>query len=186
MTPQVRRNAVGMIGVLVVAIAAGTATTGAGPHAGGTDAKRIPVPLADMARIHSSIVLLLGALTLVELWLIQRSSAPESVAKRGQILLAVMVVQGLVGYTQYFTKEPALVVGIHIAGALSVWLCALWFYDGLSHHPAEASPEVTPSSEGMEPAGETSAAGETRAAEQTSAATTAEKTADATLAEARR
>ena len=65
-----------MTAVLVVVLAAGTATTGAGPHAGGPGAKRIGVPLADMARTHSSIVLVLGALTLVELWLLHRSGAP--------------------------------------------------------------------------------------------------------------
>jgi cytochrome c oxidase assembly protein subunit 15 len=136
---QVRNVARAMTALLVVVLAAGTATTGAGPHAGSAEAKRIGVPLADMARTHSSIVLVLGALTLVELWLIHRSGAPLSVATRGQLLLAVMVAQGFIGYTQYFSHEPALLVGVHVAGAVSVWLAMLWFYDGLSHHPAELS-----------------------------------------------
>jgi cytochrome c oxidase assembly protein subunit 15 len=97
-----------------------------------------------MARTHSSIVLVLGALTLVELWLIHRSGAPLSVATRGQLLLAVMVAQGLVGYTQYFSHEPAVLVGVHVAGAVSVWLAMLWFYDGLSHHPAETVSPTAP------------------------------------------
>jgi cytochrome c oxidase assembly protein subunit 15 len=139
-----RRVALAMVGVLVVALCAGTATTGAGPHAGGPGAKRIPIPLADMARTHSSIVLILGALTLFELWLLHREGAPTSVMERGQALLAVMIAQGVIGYTQYFTHEPALLVGIHVAGAVSVWLMMLWFYDGLSHHPAETSPSVGP------------------------------------------
>jgi heme a synthase len=138
---QVRRIAKAMIGVLVIVIAAGTATTGAGPHAGGPGAPRIPVPLADMARTHSSIVLVLGALTLVELWMIHRTSAPESVARRGEVLLGVMIAQGLIGYTQYFTHEPALLVGVHVAGALSLWIAMIWFYDGLSFHPADFQPE---------------------------------------------
>ena len=135
---RVRRLARVMMAVLVVVLAAGTATTGAGPHAGGPGAKRIPVPLADMARTHSSIVLVLGALLLIELWLLQKDGAPPSVVRRGQALLAVMVAQGLVGYTQYFSQEPAFLVGIHVAGALSVLLTMLWFYDGMYHHPAEA------------------------------------------------
>ena len=65
--PGVRRLARGMLVVLVLAIAAGTATTGAGPHAGGKGAKRIPVPLADMARIHAETVLVLGLMTLAML-----------------------------------------------------------------------------------------------------------------------
>ncbi|MGO9344558.1 MAG: COX15/CtaA family protein [Acidimicrobiales bacterium] len=142
---QVRTLARVMTAVLVVVLAAGTATTGAGPHAGGQGAKRIDVPLADMARTHSSIVLVLGALTLVELWLLHRSGAPQSVATRGQFLLAVMIAQGLIGYTQYFTHEPALLVGVHVAGAVTVWLAMLWFYDGLSHHPAETMTGSGPS-----------------------------------------
>jgi heme a synthase len=136
-TAEVRRIAVAMIAVLVVALAAGTATTGAGPHAGGPGAQRIPIPLADMARTHSSIVLVLGALTLVELWMIRRTSAPASIIKRGEALLAVMIAQGLIGYTQFFTHEPVLLVGIHVAGAVAVWMTLLWFYDGLSFHPPE-------------------------------------------------
>jgi cytochrome c oxidase assembly protein subunit 15 len=143
-TPEVRRVARVMTGILVVAIAAGTATTGAGPHAGGPGAPRIPVPLIDMARTHSSIVLVLGALTLVELWLLRRSSAPESVTIRAEALLAVMIAQGVIGYTQYFTHEPAVVVGIHVAGAVSVWMTMLWFYDGLSQHPAEVPAQAGP------------------------------------------
>ena len=33
------------------------------------------------------------------------------------------VAQAVVGYTQYFTGVPVLLVGVHIVGAISVW-CA--------------------------------------------------------------
>jgi heme a synthase len=141
-TPSVRRLTRVMIGVLVLAIAAGTATTGAGPHAGGQGAVRIPVPLSDMARTHAEIVLVLGALTLGLLYLLEHTRAPERVAVRGRILLAVMVAQGFVGYTQYFTHLPAVLVGIHVFGAAVLWGTMLWFYDRLSHHPAEADGAV--------------------------------------------
>lgn len=135
-----RRVTWAMVAILAVAIAAGTATTGAGPHAGSPGAKRIPVPLDDMARTHSSIVLVLGALLLYELWLLYKQAAPESIRQRAQTLLAVMVGQGLVGYTQFFTHEPALLVGIHVTGAVCVLVTMLWFWDGLSHHPADEIP----------------------------------------------
>jgi len=146
-TAQVRRIAIAMIAVLVVALAAGAATTGTGPHAGGPGTPRIPVPLADMARTHSGIVLVLGALTLIELWMIHRTSAPGSVLRRAEALLGVMIAQGLNGYTQFFTHEPPLLVGIHVAGAVSVWMTMLWFYDGLSFHPAENAIGSDPASD---------------------------------------
>jgi cytochrome c oxidase assembly protein subunit 15 len=124
---------------LAVAVAAGTATTGAGPHAGGRGAKRLPVALADMARLHSSIVLVVAALTVVLLCLLARQGALGAVQDRGRVLLVVMVAQGVIGYTQYFSHLPALLVGLHILGASMVWVTMLWFHDGLRHRGSEVA-----------------------------------------------
>jgi cytochrome c oxidase assembly protein subunit 15 len=45
-----------------------------------------------------------------------------------------MVAQGLIGYTQYFSHLPPLLVGFHVLGVTVLWTTALWFYDGLFHH----------------------------------------------------
>ena len=129
-----RRVGQAMLGLLTVTLVAGTATTGAGPHAGGAGAKRLPVALGDMARVHSGIVIVLVALTLALLYLLDRTSAPPSVLDRARVLVALMVVQGAIGYTQYFSHLPALLVGVHVFGATVVWVAMLWFYDGLTHH----------------------------------------------------
>jgi heme a synthase len=134
---RIRNVGRGMLALLACVLVAGAETTGTGPHAGAPGASRIAFPLADAARIHSSIVLVMGALTLVELWLLHKDAAPASVIKNAEILLGIMIAQGLIGYTQYFLHEATLLVGIHIAGALSVVISMLWFYDGLSFHPAE-------------------------------------------------
>ena len=131
-----------MLGLLAVALVAGTATTGAGPHAGGADAKRIPIALADMARIHSGFVLVLGASLLVLLYLLDRTRAPESVLGRARIVLVAMVAQGVIGYTQYFAHLPPLLVGIHVFGATVVWSAMVWFHDGLTYHGAPGGPGV--------------------------------------------
>ena len=39
----------------------------------------------------------------------------------GQWLVLAICVQGAIGYTQYFTGVPVLLVGIHVAGAVCVW-----------------------------------------------------------------
>ena len=41
------------------------------------------------------------------------------------LILLVSLAQGLVGYVQYFTGVPALLVGFHIAGATAVWVAVL-------------------------------------------------------------
>jgi cytochrome c oxidase assembly protein subunit 15 len=139
--PRERRISQVMLGLLAVVVAAGTATTGAGPHAGGPGAKRLPIALEEMARIHSGIVICLVALTIALLYLLDHTSAPSSVLDRARVLLGAMVVQGGIGYVQYFTHLPALLVGVHVFGATVVWMAMLWFYDGLTHHDAELLPD---------------------------------------------
>lgn len=134
-----RRAAALFLGLLALAVAAGTATTGAGPHAGGKGAVRLAVPLDDMARTHSSLVIAAGILLLVVLALLYRAAAPESAQERGRMLLAAVVVQGVVGYTQFFLHLPALLVGIHVLGVTVVWSAAVWFVDGLWSHAAETA-----------------------------------------------
>jgi cytochrome c oxidase assembly protein subunit 15 len=127
-----------VVGILGWGGAGGAPTTGAGPHAGGKGAKRIPIGLEDMTRIHAEIVLTSVAVLLALLWVLWRDSAPARVQRSSHLLLAVMVVQGLIGYTQFFSHLPAWLVGIHVFGAAMVWSTVLWFHHGLSDHQPEA------------------------------------------------
>jgi len=132
-----------MLVLLAVVVVAGTATTGAGPHAGGPGAKRLPIALEDMTRIHSGLVICLVALTIALLYLLDHTGAPGSVLDRARVLLGAMVVQGGIGYAQYFSHLPALLVGVHVLGATVVWMAMLWFSDGLTHHDADAPRDET-------------------------------------------
>jgi len=148
-TPLVTRRVLVLarvyLGLLVVAIAAGTATTGAGPHAGGKGSKRVAIGLSDMTRIHAEAVWITAIVLLMVLWTMWKSNAPARVQESGRVLLAVMAVQGVIGYTQYFTHLPAVLVGVHVVGATVVWSTALWFHHGLSEHRREvAGPAGTP------------------------------------------
>lgn len=127
-----------VVAVLAIAVAAGTAATAAGPHAGGKGAKRLPAPLGDIVRVHSGIVLVLVALTVVLVAVLLRQQTPASVTERARTLVALMIAQGVIGYTQYFSHLPALLVGVHVFGATVVWTAMLWFHDGLTSHRATA------------------------------------------------
>jgi len=131
-----------LVAMTVVILAAGSATTGAGPHAGGVGAKRIPIGLEDMTRIHAEIVLATGLLLLILLWVLWKANAPARVQDAGRVLLAVMVMQGMVGYTQFFTHLPAVLVGIHVFGAAMVWSTVLWLHHGLSDHRADIDIDI--------------------------------------------
>jgi cytochrome c oxidase assembly protein subunit 15 len=123
-------------GRLVVAAAAvvlvlGTVVTAAGPHGGDERAVRLDVGLHEAARVHGLAVWLFLAIVLVGLGLLWRTGAPYDVIRRGEILLATIVAQAAIGYAQYFTGVPALLVGIHLAGATAVWVAVLHFHLGL-------------------------------------------------------
>ena len=109
----------------------GTVVTGAGPHGGDEMARRLDVSLHRAAQIHGMTVVLLLAEVIATLVVLRRTEAPPAVRRRGAVLLGVLLAQGTVGYVQYFTGVPVLLVGIHIAGAVTVWAAALWFLLGL-------------------------------------------------------
>ena len=77
----------GALALLAVVIAAGTATTGAGPHAGDASgqqvAKRIPIALRDMAELHSSLALLLIGVTIGLVVALHMVDVPERVRRSG-------------------------------------------------------------------------------------------------------
>jgi cytochrome c oxidase assembly protein subunit 15 len=53
------------------------------------------------------------------------------------MLLGVMVVQGAVGYTQYFTHLPALLVEVHLVGVTVLVIGAVQAFLACTYHPAE-------------------------------------------------
>ncbi len=136
----------GVLALLALVLAAGTATTGAGPHAGDAAgqqvAKRIPIALRDMAELHSSLALLLVGVTIGLVVVVHALDVPERVRRSSRILLVVMVAQAAVGYTQYFTHLPAVLVEVHVLGATSLVIGTVQFCLSLTHHRAEAALEA--------------------------------------------
>jgi cytochrome c oxidase assembly protein subunit 15 len=131
----------GLLVLLFLVLAAGTATTGAGPHAGSTNgqdvAKRLPVALRQMAELHSSMALFLIGVTIGVAVALHAIDVPERVRRMARVLVAVLVAQAAVGYTQYFTHLPALLVELHIAGAVVLVVGFVTFFLSLTHHPRE-------------------------------------------------
>src|SRR5581483_9949760 len=128
--PNVDRDLGRMIRLLVVAAAIviflGTVVTSSGPHGGDVRAARLPFALRDVTRLHGIAVMLFLAFTLFTAWSLTRAGrAAAPVLQRAEVLLLVIVAQAVVGYAQYFTRLPPLLVGIHIAGATAVWIAAL-------------------------------------------------------------
>jgi cytochrome c oxidase assembly protein subunit 15 len=134
----------GLVVLVAIVLAAGTATTGAGPHAGGSSgqlvAKRLPVALRDMAELHSSVALLLVGVVLSLVVALHAIDVPERVRRTARVFFCVLVAQAAIGYTQYFTHLPALLVELHVIGAVSIAIGTTRFFLGFTHHPLEATP----------------------------------------------
>lgn len=105
----------------------GVLVTGTGPHAGDAEAKRYPFDFRAISLLHADAVIALICLT-IALYLVVRTSESTDVRKLfGRmilIFLAICLAQGAIGYLQYLTGLPELLVGAHLLGATLVWIHA--------------------------------------------------------------
>jgi len=102
----------------------GTIVTGSGPHSGSTKpevATRLPFLVKDVTRIHSTTAMIVLALVFA-LGFVARREGNEHVERHAERAGLLLVIQGLVGYLQYFTGVPVLLVGFHIALASLTWI----------------------------------------------------------------
>ena len=103
-------------------ICVGVVVTGSGPHAGDADAKRTGLDPQNISQVHADLVFLLVGLS-VALWFALR--ATNGPARAAGVLVLVELAQGLVGFVQYFTDLPEILVAIHMLGACLVWIATL-------------------------------------------------------------
>jgi cytochrome c oxidase assembly protein subunit 15 len=142
-----------LLGLAAAVLFTGTVVTGAGPHSGGgtkDNVARLDFRVPDVARVHSGVVLVFLAVVLATLWLVRRDRPPASVQRRVTLLLVVLVAQAGVGYAQYFSDIPPLLVGFHIAGATAVWSATLALYLGLFDR-TDARSETSPVADASPP-----------------------------------
>ncbi len=96
-------------GVAWVVLALGTVVTGSGPHAGDVTSPRNGLDPLQVSQLHADVVFLLVGLT-VALVIVHPSRVTWT-------LLVVELAQGLIGFVQYFTDLPVVLVGFHLLGA---------------------------------------------------------------------
>lgn len=153
----------------------GTFVTGSGPHSGadsreiedaleaqgvdldGLDTSeitvdRLPFDVSDVAQVHGITVMTFLA---VSVWLALRlRQGPQDLFRSAQTLIFVLVTQAAIGYVQYFSDVPALLVGVHVAGSIAVWTAVLDLHLRSRHpQPVATSDAVGEPSRQREPAG---------------------------------
>ena len=107
----------------LLVLIAGTVVTGSGPHAGDDQAERFNFDARVVSWIHADLVIALLVLTAL-LFLITRHSGLNLLHKRVGLFLAISLLQGVIGYVQYFTGLPVVLVALHLLGATLVWVSA--------------------------------------------------------------
>jgi heme a synthase len=156
-----------LAGMLTLVLAAGSATTGASPDAGSSQgqerAKRIPVSLHTLAELHATMALFLVGFAVALALALHAMDVPERVRRAGRVLVMVFFVQAGVGYAQYFSHLPALLVELHVTGATILVIGVTYFVLSMTHHPPERLAVPDRPSAGTGRSGEGEAAGEGRA-----------------------
>jgi cytochrome c oxidase assembly protein subunit 15 len=110
------------VGFVVMVL--GTIVTGSGPHSGDADTPaRTGFDPRLVSWLHADVVMLFIGLALATLVAIRvgqsEGTAGEVTRARGawHMVLVLTAVQGLLGYVQYFTGLPIVIVGTHMLGA---------------------------------------------------------------------
>jgi cytochrome c oxidase assembly protein subunit 15 len=113
-----------LVGFLVIVL--GTITTGSGPHSGDEIAARFNLDVRTVAWVHADLVLLFIGL-LIGLFILTKVISDANYLNRNvKILLIICFVQGFIGYLQWFSDVPWILVSFHVLGAVVTWISIVY------------------------------------------------------------
>lgn len=114
-----------LVGLGVILL--GIVVTGSGPHAGDLQAPRFGFDIRTVAWLHADLViafvgLLVGYLLLLHFAPVVLDNAlAEKRKSEARWLLTIALAQGAIGYIQYFTGVPEILVMAHLFGVVILW-----------------------------------------------------------------
>jgi cytochrome c oxidase assembly protein subunit 15 len=120
-SPLTNKLALAHIAISFLVIVLGTIVTGSGPHAGDAQAKRFGLDIRTVAWMHADAVIFLLGLTLAFYVAMGTSVRTKKAIK---MFTVIALAQGAIGYIQYFTGIPEILVAAHLLGATLVWIAA--------------------------------------------------------------
>jgi cytochrome c oxidase assembly protein subunit 15 len=132
-----------LVAASALLILVGTVVTGAGPHAGdSSEVERMPVDWETVSKVHAVLAWIVVSLTFALWFVLKAVDAPEEPLHRTRELFVVLLAQGVIGYVQYFTDLPEILVGLHMLGSALVWIAVLRVLLALRERPEAEVPEV--------------------------------------------
>ncbi|MCX5066211.1 COX15/CtaA family protein [Micromonospora lupini] len=130
-------------GVAVAVLVIGTWVTGSGPHAGDHGAARNGLDPESISQVHADVVFLLIGLSVALIFAFRAVGAARA-TRAAVVLLGVELGQGLIGFVQFFTHVPAILVGAHMLGSCLVLLAALSVqWSTRERRPSTPAPQTT-------------------------------------------
>ncbi|MGY1815225.1 COX15/CtaA family protein [Blastococcus sp. SYSU D00820] len=114
----------GIAAVSALVLVLGTIVTGSGPHSGDLDDSGVPTgdrmgfDPETVSQLHADAVFLLVGLTIALLVALHAMDTAGRVRRAARDLLVVQLAQGVVGFVQYFTHLPVVLVLLHMLGAV--------------------------------------------------------------------
>jgi heme A synthase len=112
--------------VTAVMMLAGTLVTGSGPLAGAADVQRYHfLSLSAVTQLHADIGWVLGTVAVMLVACLHFTPAPARAIRLGWVVLALIGIQGVLGYVQYFSGLPAGLVWLHVANTALIWIAVL-------------------------------------------------------------
>jgi cytochrome c oxidase assembly protein subunit 15 len=112
-----------------IVIILGTITTGSGPHSGDEIATRFNIDTRTIAWIHADSVLLFIGLLVGLIILVRTNKELNSLTRLLNSLIILCLIQGLIGYTQWFTNLPWILVGFHVLGSVLIWINLMLIFE---------------------------------------------------------
>jgi cytochrome c oxidase assembly protein subunit 15 len=109
-----------LVGLAVIIL--GTITTGSGPHSGDEIAARFDLDIRVIAWLHADSVLLFVGLIIGLLVITKLNSDSNHLFKTTRTLFIICLVQGFIGYVQWFSNLPWILVSFHVIGAVITWI----------------------------------------------------------------
>ena len=109
-----------LVGLAVIIL--GTITTGSGPHSGDEIAARFDLDIRVIAWLHADSVLLFVGLIIGLLVITKLNSDSNHLFKITRTLFIICLVQGFIGYVQWFSNLPWILVSFHVIGAVITWI----------------------------------------------------------------
>lgn len=125
-----------LIAVTALVVVIGTVVTGSGPHAGDARTARLDLDPRMVSWLHADVVLLFIGLLVGMLALLYVDQGSDTARRRAWWVVVFAVLQALIGYVQYFTGLPWVLVTLHLLGACLVWVGVLRLRLSLTARPA--------------------------------------------------